>query len=268
MKTADTTTKNTSHARRVFCWVVWLPYALAVFCVWGFVFDVQAGWGRDPAVQHHLMSWVQQCRELFILAGLTIVGPLVLFYAVRVMFVYVASGRKSGRKLASRADRCPQCGYTLPEAGTQMCPECGRTWTEADRVRPSVLMRTIKDMAWLRRFTLACIVGFVGGPALAMLETALVRHFAERAFAMPPPTSDSVPKVTAKDYVSGWVDAEYLYSDQPGGRLYWSPGYWKHVDYYANRQPQIFRPSFRIVPWFGMGAKFAQPWGRVFVDFD
>ena len=246
--------------------MVWVPYTAGLFCVWGFVFDVESGWERDPAVHHDLMSWVQQCWELFILVGLTIVGPFVLSYAVRVICVYFASGRKSGRKLVSRADRCPQCGYTLPAAGTQICPECGLTWTEGDRVRPTALMRTIKDAAWLRRFTLACIVGFVGGPALAMLETTLVRHFAGRAFAMPG-LSTSLPRVTAEDYNASWVDAEYVYTDHAGGRLYWTPGYWRSEDEHGQPAPQIFRPSFRIVPWFGMGDKFAQPWGRVFVDF-
>lgn len=239
-----------------------------VFCVWGFVFDVEAGWERDAAVHHDLMNWVQQCWEFFILAGLTIVGPFVLSYAVRVIFVYFASGRKSGRKLVSRADRCPQCGYTLPQEGTQRCPECGRTWTEVDRVRPTALMRTIKDAAWLRRFTLACIVGFVGGPTLAMLESAIVRHFAVKAFATPAPTSTSTPQAGWTDYVMKWVDSEYVYTDHAGGRLYWSPGYWRRMDEYGNRQPAIFRPKFRITPWYVMGVKFAQPSGRVFVAFD
>lgn len=253
-----------SLARRLLTASLWLPYTFALCFIWGFIFDFKSGRWRDPVVHRTLSGWIADNREAFVLAGLTIVVPFFACSLARFLFVAFTNG---GR-LRRLADRCPQCDYTLPAMGEHTCPECGVRSAYADRTAVTPAGRALRDLPWLRRFTLACIVGFVGGPVLAMLETALVRHFAERAFALPPPTSVSVPKVTAKDYVPGWVDAEYLYSDEPGGRLYWSPGYWKHVDYYANRQPQIFRPSFRIVPWFVMGEKLAQPGGRVFVDFD
>ena len=264
MPTAGPKSPSTSFKQRAICCSLWLPYTFALFFIWGFIFDVQAGWERDPDVHHSLRSWIQEQSELLIIAAVTLIGPLIISYAVRFLFIYFATGRRLWR----REDRCPHCNYIVPVVGNHTCPECGKSSTFAQRATPSPALKALSDITWFRRFTFACIVGFVGGPALAMFENGVVQHYAVRAFATTPPTSPSTPKANFLDYSPHWIDPEYVYTEHTGGRLYWTPGYWRHLDRYEDREPQIFKPSFRITPWFALGDKFAQPSGRVFVDYD
>jgi hypothetical protein len=253
--TAGPKSPSTSFKQRAICCSLWLPYTFALFFIWGVIFDHEAHSWADSRSYHNLQYWVQQNDVFFIAALVTIVAPLLAFSITRITFFFFTSGRRFRRT----ADHCPHCNYTLPVEGTHTCPECGHTSTHADRTAPTRAALALRDIAWLRRFTLACIIGFVGGPALVQLENALAQTFARRVFAEPRPLA-LPPPMLRSDYDPAWVDVESRYTDHIGGRMFWlferpEPG--------ARLYNRIFRLQPRITPWYFLGHKYVQEDGNI-----
>jgi hypothetical protein len=246
VKTADTTTTNTSLARRVFCFVVWLPYAALVFCVWGLIFDLDRGrWHSD------------------LLFGTFIVTALVPFVVMQGSRVGVGLVRDRMR-LRGRSDECPHCGYTLAKAGDQLCSECGMVSTSADRTAPTRAGRALRDGRWLRRFVIAFLVGAFGGWLLVVAENTVARRYARVAFAEPTPTAP--PALTPqRDLDPPWVSGLNRYKDVAGGRLFYDYSSGAPDAYVVGR---MFRLERRITPWRFVGPKYVDESGGAFLAFD
>jgi hypothetical protein len=256
--TAGPKSPSTSFKQRAICCSLWLPYTFALFFIWGVIFDHEAHSWDDSRSYHSLRHWVQTNDEFFIAALVTIIAPLLAFSIARVTYFFFTSGRRFRRT----ADHCPHCNYTLPVEGTHTCPECGHISTHADRTAPTHAALTLRDIAWLRRFTLACIIGFVGGPALATFENTLAHADAKFALAQKLPLI--APLALREDYDDGLVIATTLYVDFPGGRMFY--------EYSYPPDPVVvqrfFRIQPRITPWHFLGHKYANEDGIVFVYFD
>jgi hypothetical protein len=220
-----------------------MPYVIVLCACWGTLFDMHTSlpaqlYVRDSRQTSLSSHFAYGAAETWYLVGVSIVAPLVLFYLVRVGYAFVMRDR--GRFRVEH-DRCPSCDYRLDGSGDIRCPECGVVSTLRDRTRMPQWMNAVRDRAWVRRFTLAVILGVVSGPALCMLESGLAIKFARRAFAQPLPATFMVaPNSDWDPPVSG---GRLTYVDHVGGRLFFN--HWDDSDVVHKRK---FRVA-RVLPW-------------------
>lgn len=143
-----------------------MPYIFALSVVWTQVTERMLAWTDRMPASPTLSEWVMGNSVYIVVFALTVVAPCLLGFIGRFLVIFAFH-----RGLTMRfAHVCPKCKYIVPTTGGQVCPECGTFSTFAQRTATSPALASLEFVPWLRRFTLAVIVGILLGPGMMLLK--------------------------------------------------------------------------------------------------
>ena len=172
-----------------------------------------------------------------LLGGLLLGLPALAIGALTGTFRWWAAA--GWRPFHRRSGHCPQCDYPLDERGLHQCPECGVRSTEDEREPRPLDELWSAVVSWLARALVLILLSCILAQGLALLEQAIARYTAPRAFAMAisPGQTDPDPPDLA-----GWTPKPGQSAKTPFGWVDWQPD-----------GTRSFRP-FRWTPWPHLGA--------------